>query len=258
MNILLVGCGRMGGALARNWTGANQVFVFDPVAGNLAEGVQRIDSLDDSALPDALAVVLAVKPQVWPSIAASLSRFAQHNSLFISIMAGVPLARLSAALGSTRIVRAMPNTPAAIGHGITAAVAACGASAADRQAVDGLFKSTGVLCWLDDEDLMNAVTAVSGSGPAYFFRFTEALAKAGVAAGFSSQLAMQLARETLIGAAALAKTETAGLEQLRLQVTSPGGTTAAGLAMMDEGDAVDRLAQSIVNAATTRSRELAF
>jgi pyrroline-5-carboxylate reductase len=249
MNILLVGCGRMGGALARNWTGANQVFVFDPVAGNLAEGVQRIDSLDDSALPDALAVVLAVKPQVWPSIAASLSRFAQHNSLFISIMAGVPLARLSAALGSTRIVRAMPNTPAAIGHGITAAVAASGASAADRQAVDGLFKSTGVLFWLDDEDLIN---------PAYFFRYTEALAKAGVSAGFSPGLAMQLARETLIGAAALAKTETAGLEELRLQVTSPGGTTAAGLAMMDQGDAVDRLAQSIVDAATTRSRELAL
>jgi pyrroline-5-carboxylate reductase len=151
----------------------------------------------------------------------------------------------------------MPNTPAAIGQGITAAVAGAGVRMADLVTVNGLLAPAGQLVWIDDEAQIDAVTAVSGSGPAYFFRFTEALAKAGTQAGLSPELAMQLARATFTGAAALAQADGETLAELRRQVTSPAGTTAAGLAQMDADDAIDRLAQAVVDAAAARSRELA-
>jgi len=262
MDVLLVGCGRMGGAMARGWKGAHRVLVFDPMAAELPEGAERLESLDDveaggELAPGKLAVVLAVKPQVFPGIGESLRPLARHDALFVSIMAGITLQGLSDALGSGRTVRTMPNTPAAIGQGITAAVAGRDVRMGDFASVNELLGPTGQVVWLDDEAQIDAVTAVSGSGPAYFFRFTEALAKAGADEGLPPDLAMQLARATFTGAAALAGADPAELAELRRQVTSPGGTTAAGLARMDADDAIDRLARKVVEAAAARSRELA-
>jgi pyrroline-5-carboxylate reductase len=253
MNILLIGCGRMGSAMARNWAGEHRVLVHDPAA-NLPTGVERVDALASMALPQNLVVVLAVKPQVFSSLAPVLASLTEH-ALFLSIMAGVRLSDMEAALGSSRIVRAMPNTPAAIGRGITAAVPGTAVNQADRVAIGALLEATGVLVWPDREGDLDIVTAVSGSGPAYFFRFTEALARAAEAAGLTPELAMQLARETFTGAAALAEREARPLTVLREQVTSPGGTTAAGLAQMD--GAIDALAEEVVRAAADRSRALA-
>lgn len=253
MNLLLIGCGRMGAAMARGWAG-HRVLVFDPAAA-LPAGAERVDTLDAASLPEDLVVVLAVKPQAFPGLAPSLAPLAARGVLFLSIMAGMTLYGMGAALGGTRrIVRTMPNTPAAIGRGITAAVAGTDICEADRAAVTALLEATGALVWLTSESQLDAVTALSGSGPAYFFRFTEALAQAGAAAGLSEELAMQLARATFIGAAALAEAEPAPLARLREQVTSPGGTTAAGLAEMD---AIDALAIQVIAAAAARSRELA-
>jgi pyrroline-5-carboxylate reductase len=255
--VLLVGCGRMGSAMARGWAGAHRVLVYDPMAAEHPAGTERIDSLNARDLPDGLVVVLAVKPQVFPSVAPLLSAIAARDPLFLSIMAGTTLAELSEALGGTgRMVRTMPNTPAAIGCGITAAVAGPGLHEGDADVADGLLRATGEVVWLDAEGDLDAVTAVSGSGPAYFFRFTEALAAAGAEAGLAPELAMRLARSTFAGAAALARADSAELAELRRQVTSPGGTTAAGLAQMDADGAIDRLLQAVVDAAAGRSREL--
>ncbi|MBL0915635.1 MAG: pyrroline-5-carboxylate reductase [Sphingopyxis sp.] len=257
MPVLLVGCGRMGSAMVRGWAASEEVLVHDPLAETLPDGTSRLDTLD-LAPRDDVVVVLAVKPQIFGSLESSLRPLADSGALFVSIMAGITLSGLSDALGGTqRIVRAMPNTPAAIGRGITAAVPGSAITAGDRSRVDALLAATGALIWLDDEAQMDAVTAVSGSGPAYFLRFTEALAKAGEEAGLSPPIAMQLARATFTGAAALAEQDAASLAELRRQVTSPGGTTAAGLGEMNRDHAIDRLAVAVVDAAAERSRELA-
>ena len=253
--ILLIGCGRMGSAMAASWVGQWRVLAYDPQA-ILPSGVGRFDPLAPHDLPDDVVVVLAVKPRVFPGLAALLAPLALRDVLFLSIMAGVRLDGLGRALGGRRIVRAMPNTPAAIGAGITGVVAGEGVRPADRGIVEALLAPTGHMIWLGGEGEMDAVTAVSGSGPAYFFRFTEALAKAGEAAGLSGDLAMRLARETFTGGAALAANDASPLAVLREQVTSPGGTTAAGLAQMDVDQAIDGLVERIVTAAARRSREL--
>lgn len=252
----------MGSAMARGWIGARRVLVYDPMIAQPPPGTERVASLDE-VVADDLVVVLAVKPQSFASLATQLQPLARQNALFVSIMAGVTTLALGEALGaSERIVRAMPNTPAAIGRGITAAVCAAQVNADDRALVESLFAATGAFVWLDNEAQLDLVTAVSGSGPAYFFRFAEALASAGTAAGLPADLAMQLARATFTGAAALAEQDAATtLADLRQQVTSPGGTTAAGLAALDgagpNGDAaIDTLVASVVDAAATRSREL--
>lgn len=257
MDVLLVGCGRMGGAMARGWRGAHRVLVFDPLAAELPVAAERVEALDAVKVEGELAVVLAVKPQAFPALGEALRPLARQDALFVSIMAGITLARLGDALGSGRVVRTMPNTPAAIGQGITVAVAGRDVRRGDLAIVDGLLAPTGQLAWIDDEAQLDAVTALSGSGPAYFFRFTEALAEAGARAGLPPALAMRLARATFTGAAALAAADAADLAELRRQVTSPGGTTAAGLARMDAMDAIDALAQAVVDAAAARSRELA-
>jgi pyrroline-5-carboxylate reductase len=257
MNVLLVGCGRMGSAMARGWNGAHRVLVFDPMATELPERAERVESLDAVDVEGDLAVVLAVKPQVFPSIGEALRPLAARDSLFVSIMAGITFAGIEDALGSRRVVRTMPNTPAAIGKGITGAVAGRDVRVGDLAVVNDLLAPTGPVVWLDDEEQINGVIGVSGSGPAFFFRFTEALAKAGAQAGLAPDLSMQLARATFTGAAALAAADPAELAELRRQVTSPGVTTAAGLAQMDADDAIDALVQAVVDATVARSRELA-
>lgn len=249
----------MGSALARGWAGSYRVRVYDPMAAALPDGVERVRAIDPVTGSDALTMVLAVKPQQFAQIADMLRPLAEGGALIVSIMAGITIAGLSDSLGGTgRLVRAMPNTPAAIGKGITAAAAGPGVKDGDTVAVDRLLAPTGTVVWLEEETQFDAVTALSGSGPAYFFRFAEALAKAGTDAGLPGTLAMQLARATFTGAAALADADPEELAALRQQVTSPGGTTAAGLAEMDADGAIDRLAHAIVEAAAARSRALAL
>ncbi len=258
MTVLLVGCGRMGSAMARGWQGNRRVLVHDPMIETPPAGGEAVSSLAEVEPDTGLVVVLAVKPQIFGSVAAQLAPLAEAGALFVSIMAGKTLAGLGEALGGTgRVVRVMPNTPAAIGKGISGAVAGDGLREGDREAVEQLLAPTGDLVWLGSETEIDAVTALSGSGPAYFFRFAEALAAAGADAGLPRPLAMRLARATLVGAGALAETEAAALPDLRQQVTSPGGTTAAGLAEMDKEEAIDRLLCAVVDAAAARSRELA-
>lgn len=258
MTVLLIGCGRMGGALARGWRDKEEVAVFDPAAAPL-DGVKMLDSLSEAeALPRPLTVVLAVKPQILGGVLPSLLPFAEAGALIISVAAGATLQMMAAALGpEALIVRTMPNTPAAVGRGITAAVAPANVGDDHRRRVTELISAVGEVVWLDDEAQMDAVTAVSGSGPAYFFRFTEALARAGVAAGLPETVAMQLARATFVGAGALAEAREDEVSALRQEVTSPAGTTAAALARFDEDGAIDRLVTQAVDAAARRSRELA-
>jgi pyrroline-5-carboxylate reductase len=251
--ILLVGCGRMGGAMARAWTATHDVLVYDPHAP-APPGTRRLERLDPALIPGSPIIVLAVKPQMAADVLAQLAPVA-GGALVVSIMAGVPIARMAAELPGARLVRAMPNTPAAIGAGITGAVASGDSTDEDRRTAESLLAACGAVVWVEAESDIDLVTAVSGSGPAYFFRFTEALARAGEKAGLSAETAMRLARATFTGAAALAERDPRQLAELRAEVTSPGGTTAAGLAQLDEAG-IDPIVGRVVEAAAARSREL--
>jgi pyrroline-5-carboxylate reductase len=180
----------------------------------------------------------------------------KRSTLVVSIMAGTTIAALDAACGGN-IVRAMPNTPAAIGRGITVAVAAKGVNEQQRATADALLRATGAVEWIDDEALMDAVTAVSGSGPAYVFLLAEELARAGVAAGLPADLAARLARETVAGSGELLHRSDLDVATLRQNVTSPGGTTAAALGVLMGENGLRALMTRAVAAATERSKELA-
>jgi acetyl esterase len=254
--VLLVGCGRMGGALMRGWQGRAEMFVHDPATSEAPGAMMLPDLVSAASLPRPLTVVLAVKPAVVPQALAELLPIVGEDVLFLSIAAGVRIENMQALLGgNARIVRAMPNTPASVGRGISAAVAGSGVSEAQRSAAGTLLGAVGEVVWLDDEADLDAVTAVSGSGPAYFFRFAEALAAAGEVMGLDPTISMRLARATLVGAGAVAAERTDSLAELRVEVTSPGGTTAAALAAFDAG-ALDGLVGEAVEAAGARSREL--
>jgi pyrroline-5-carboxylate reductase len=256
MTILMVGCGRMGGAGAHGLQGQDQIFAFDPLAA-LPAGVRRIEHADELPASADLTIFLAVKPQAFSEIAPALAPALARAPLIVSIMAGISIGTISDALGgSRRIARAMPNTAAAVGKGVSGVVADGAVGAADRLRVEHLLSALGEVIWLAREGDLDAVTAVSGSGPEYFFRRTEALSAAGVRAGLSGKAAMLLARATLVGAAALAGQDRRSLADLRQQVTSPGGTTEAGLARMDRSDGIDDLMAEVVSAAAARSIEL--
>ncbi len=263
--IVLVGCGHMGNALLTGWLAAgvvaDHVTIIEPdadkAAGLAARApftvVQRPD-----ALPLADVVVLAVKPQVLDEVATAYVPFAAAGAVLLSIAAGRTLASLAGALGDTAaIVRAMPNTPAAVGRGMTAACATATVSAMQRGLVDALLSAVGEVVWLDDESLIDAVTAVSGSGPAYVFYLAECLAEAGVAAGLPPSLARQMARATITGAGELMFRAAEPADELRRRVTSPGGTTAAALTALMAQDGLQPLLTEAVRRATARSRELA-
>jgi pyrroline-5-carboxylate reductase len=249
--IWLLGCGNMGGALLDRWLAEDMgpVAVIDPAPRSLPAGVAASATPPDGA-PDVL--VLAVKPQVWRAAAAPLAAHTGPMTLVVSVMAGVTTAEIAEAFPGCAIIRAMPNTPAAIGKGVTALFTDAGDLAAG--AAEALFSAAGATVWLPRESDFDAVTAVSGSGPAYVFAFIEALAAAGAAAGLDAGLAAQLARATVTGAAALAAADAAPAAELRGRVTSPGGTTAAGLAVLLPELA--RLLAMTVAAAAERSRQL--
>ena len=262
--LVLVGAGKMGSALLEGWLrlglAPNHVAVIEPSPSpDISALAKRGLTLnpDLRALRDAAVVVLAVKPQIAAEAIAPLRTIVGAGTLVISIMAGQTLRFLATALERAgALVRAMPNTPAAIGRGITVAVPVR-ASGAQRQLAEDLLSATGAVEWVDDEALMDAVTAVSGSGPAYVFLLAEALTQAGVAAGLPAPLAQKLARETVSGSGELLHRSPLDAAALRENVTSPGGTTAAALEVLMAQNGLKSLMEKAVAAATARSRQLA-
>ncbi|MFT5743875.1 MAG: pyrroline-5-carboxylate reductase [Paracoccaceae bacterium] len=259
--LVLLGCGKMGSAMLAGWLAgglpATSVFVLDPHPSDWlqAQGVHL-----NAGLPDDPAVVLvAVKPQMMGDALPSLQALGNGSTVFVSVAAGITIAGFEDTLGAqTPIVRAMPNTPAAIGRGITAIVGNSHVSPAQLDMADGLLNAVGQVVRLADEGLMDAVTAVSGSGPAYVFHLVETLAGAGVAQGLPADLALALAKATVGGAGQLAEDADEDPAQLRINVTSPNGTTQAALAvLMDEETGFPALLKRAVKAAADRSKELA-
>jgi len=261
--IVLAGAGKMGSAMLSGWLAqglaAKSVVVIEPQPSDdiraLAAGGVRLNP-PAKHIGEVAALVIALKPQAFREAGPGLRPYAAPSTLVVSIMAGMTVASIATVCGG-RVVRAMPNTPAAIGRGITVAVAAKDVVDAQREAADALLRATGSVEWVDDEGLMDAVTAVSGSGPAYIFLLAEELARAGVAAGLPEVLATKLARETVSGSGELLHRSELSAATLRQNVTSPGGTTAAALEVLMGADGLQSLMTRAVAAATRRSRELA-
>jgi pyrroline-5-carboxylate reductase len=264
INIVLVGAGKMGGALLEGWIGLGvdpaSMTVIEPqpspqIVALAARGL-RLNPGAPSVGAD--AVVIAVKPQTAPEALAGIGALVAPGAVVISIMAGRTLGFLADALpAGTAIVRAMPNTPAAIGRGITVAVPNAQVTPAQRDLAHRLLAATGTVEWIADEGLMDAVTAVSGSGPAYVFLLAESLARAGEKAGLPAALAASLARATVSGAGELLNRSALDVATLRHNVTSPGGTTAAALDVLMAADGLDPVMERAVAAAAHRSRALA-
>ncbi|MEA2974924.1 MAG: pyrroline-5-carboxylate reductase [Alphaproteobacteria bacterium] len=262
--ILLVGAGKMGGALLESWLGLGldpkNVAVIEPHPSNdikamAARGLRLNPSRNE--IGTAGAMVIALKPQVAAEAAPKLTAMLGPSTLVVSIMAGKTLGFLERALPNAAIVRAMPNTPAAIGRGITVAVPNGRVTPTQRDLAHQLLAATGAVEWVADESLMDAVTAVSGSGPAYVFLLVESLTRAAIAAGLPPELAAKLARETVTGSGELLHRSSADAATLRQNVTSPGGTTAAALEILMAADGLDPLLKKAIAAAAKRSRELA-
>ncbi|GEO99798.1 pyrroline-5-carboxylate reductase [Methylobacterium haplocladii] len=263
-SLTLVGAGRMGGALLRGWLDGGLdpagTTVVDPQVGPeiTALCAERGVALNPDRPPVAQTLILAMKPQGLDDAAATLAPLVGPGTLVVSILAGKTLANLAARLPQAgAFVRTMPNLPASIGRGATGVVASAGITSGQRAEADALLACSGLVEWLDDEALIDAVTAVSGSGPAYAFLLAEALAEAGAKAGLPPAMAARLARATVAGAGALLDANPVEAGELRRNVTSPGGTTAAALAvLMRDGGLPDLLAEA-VEAAKRRSGELA-
>lgn len=262
----LAGCGKMGGAMVRGWLNAGLI--------------SHIDILDPSGLPSEIhdkemvtghvdvrtfaakaanwdTLVIAIKPQIMDEFCSKIADVLPASLCVISIAAGQTIASFETRFGAKQpIIRSMPNTPAAIGKGVTVACTNTHVSEAQKQTADKLLSAMGKVEWTNDENLMDAVTAVSGSGPAYVFHLIEALAEAGVKAGLDAKISMNLARQTVIGAAALAEHEASTpASKLRENVTSPNGTTAAALEVIMDGRLQDLMNEAVAKA-TARSKEL--
>ncbi|WP_278923032.1 pyrroline-5-carboxylate reductase [Pseudophaeobacter profundi] len=258
--LVLLGCGKMGSAMLAGWLEgglpASSVWVLDPHPSEWLQGTGVHINQD---LPGEPALVLvAVKPQMMGAALPKLQALGNGKTLFVSVAAGTSIASFEEILGDqTPIVRAMPNTPAAIGQGITALVGNRRASAADLDVTEELLSAIGETLRLESEAQMDAVTGVSGSGPAYVFHLIETLAAAGEAQGLPADMAMKLAKATVAGAGALAKVAEESPSQLRMNVTSPNGTTQAALEvlMQEEGGFPDLLKRAVA-AAANRSKEL--
>jgi pyrroline-5-carboxylate reductase len=262
-DVVLAGAGKMGGAMLSGWLARGldpkRVAVIEPhpsadINALSAKGVRLNPSPRD--IGQVATLVVALKPQTFRDAGAALKSFTGSSTLVVSIMAGMTIASVAENCGGS-VVRAMPNTPASIGRGITVAVAATNVTAGQRDTADALLRAIGSVEWIEDERLMDAVTAVSGSGPAYVFLLAEELARAGVEAGLPVELATRLARETVAGSGELLHRSELASATLRQNVTSPGGTTAAALEVLMGADGMQSLLTRAVAAATKRSRELA-
>jgi len=266
-SLVLVGAGKMGEALLRGWLGAG----FSPAKATILEpnpssaiaalaadrGVALNPPPEELRVPEAL--MLAIKPQSLDAAAPALEPLAGPETLVVSILAGKRIDDLRARFPEARaFVRVMPNTPAAIGRGAAAGAASATVSAQQQRWTENLMRSVGLFEWLPDETLIDAVTAVSGSGPAYVFALVEALAAAGEKLGLKPELAMRLARATIEGAGELLHRQpSVSAAKLRENVTSPGGTTAAALAVLQAADGFPALLAKATEAARDRARELA-
>jgi len=262
-NILLVGAGKMGTAMLQGWLrlglSPRKILVIEPQPSDelralLKEGLTLNPEQPAGRIA---AVVIAVKPQTAPETMTGLMPFIASETIVVSIMAGKTLRFLENALAGRALVRAMPNTPAAIGRGITVAVPNARVSATQRTSVHGLLSAMGEVEWIEDETLMDAVTALSGSGPAYVFLLAETMARAGCAAGLPAELSETLARATVAGSGELLHRSQLPAATLRQNVTSPGGTTAAALEHLMAPDGMQALMTRAIAAAAKRSRELA-
>ena len=255
--ILILGVGRMGGAMIEGWRRAgtfvpSDLYIRDPNPGAADIHGMRLNP-PDADLAACRTVILAVKPQVWREAAAQVAAHLHPDAVIVSIAAGVKSADIAEAFGGLRVARVMPTTAVAINQG-TASV--CAADPQARARAHALFDPLGRVVEIADEALMHAATAVSGSGPAYLYAFTEALESAAVAAGLSPDAAATLARSTLTGAAALMASGDTPPAELRRQVTSPGGTTQAALEVLMSESGLAPLLRQAVGAAIARSREL--
>lgn len=258
----------MGSALLSGWldggTSAGDVMVVEPAESPFTRGfaargcvvVPSVDAVPADARPS--VILFAVKPQVMDGVVPRFARFVSPQTLFVSIAAGRTIGGLARALGEdAAIVRSMPNTPASVGRGITAASAGRHVNTEQRATCQRLLEAVGSVIWVEDESLMDAVTAVSGSGPAYVFLLAECMAAAGADAGLPPDVAVALARDTVIGAGELLARSGDAPAELRRNVTSPGGTTEAALAVLGAADGLPALMTAAVRAAMARSKALA-
>lgn len=265
--LLLVGCGNMGGAMLRGWLArglsADQIVVQEPnPSADLTEladqhGLKVVGQYEGAMAP--AVMLMAVKPQVMADVFARVASFASPDTVVLSVAAGRTIDSFRAGLpAGAGIVRTIPNTPSAVGHGMTVCVGSNTVTDAQKAACTALLEAIGEVGWVDDEALIDAATAVCGSGPAYVFLLAETMAAAGVRAGLPEALAAQLATQTVSGAARLLKQSAEEAAQLRRNVTSPNGTTQAALEVLMHSDTgLGPLMTKAVDAATRRSRELA-
>ena len=262
--LLLVGAGKMGGAMLAGWVEQGidpaAIVVCDPrpseemAALLAAKGIRHVTAVPGDLTP--AVVLVAVKPQMLADALEPLKPVVSSGTLVVSIAAGKTISTFEAAFGGVPVVRAMPNTPAQVGRGMTAVFANAAVSDDQKHLVEDLLSGIGAIAWLDDEGEMDAVTAVSGSGPAYVFLLAECLAEAGRKAGLSPKLAETLARQTVAGAGELLYRSELDAATLRKNVTSPGGTTAAALSVLMADDGFQPLLDAAVKAAADRSGEL--
>ncbi len=251
LNVLLVGCGKMGGALARRWQElqlCRQLVIVDPVTSASAVPAGFIPQV----------IVFAIKPQILGDIVKDYQSCAQNGALIVSVVAGKPLSFFATHLGAqSKVVRSMPNTPASIGQGITVACANSNVDTQEKAWASALLSAAGDVLWVDKEALLNPITALSGSGPAYVFLLMEVMTKAGIHIGLDAEMAKKLACKTVTGSAALFDAS-AGLSaaQLRENVTSPGGTTEAALDILMAKPGLQELFDRAFAAATQRAEEL--
>lgn len=263
--ICLVGAGNMGGAMLMGWLeggiAPSDVTVIDPAPrGEMAAMLQKHDISAVAKAPEDYrpdVMIIAVKPQMMETVLPSLAMLIGTNTVSVSVAAGTTISAMEKHLGLGAIVRAMPNTPALLRKGITVCCANDAVSEPQRQRVDLLLKSIGIVEWVENEKLIDAVTAVSGSGPAYVFHLAEAMAAAGIEQGLTPELANKLARETIAGAGAMLSQLPEPSSTLRQNVTSPNGTTAAALSVLMSDGAMENLLSAAIAAARKRSEELA-
>lgn len=263
--VALIGAGRMGGALLTGWLAGglspSDIIIVDPHPGDAAnaaikEGALHSKALTDKQAADLETVFLAIKPQMFEALTPDIASVLPLQTRIVSVLAGITLKKMEAVFGARPLVRAMPNTPAAIGKGVTGYVLNSRCKKADGKAAAKLLEAGGKVLQVSEEGLIDVVTGISGSGPAYVFYMVEALCKAGIAAGMPAEDAMMLARQTIIGAGALLEASPQTAEDLRVAVTSPNGTTQAGLEVLMADNGLAPLMEAVVKAATDRSREL--
>ncbi|HEX5379620.1 MAG TPA: pyrroline-5-carboxylate reductase [Phenylobacterium sp.] len=259
--ILMLGAGRMGGALIEGWRRAQafapaDLILRDPYPTDIARAAEAAGARlnpPDAVLAEARTVLLAVKPQLWRETAAGVAHLLAPDAVLVSVAAGVKASDIAQAFGGRRVARVMPTTAAAIGQGVASLYAA---DPEARARAHALFGPVGTVVDLDDEELLHAATGVSGSAPAYFYAFVEALEAGGVAAGLPPEASRRLARATMAGAAALMAQSGAEPSDLRKQVTSPNGTTEAALKVLMGEGGLEPLLRDAVAAAARRSKEL--